>query len=111
KNYQRAKQMVAKYHAKIRNCRMDYLHKETTKLVKEYDVIAIEDISVKQIMNIPNIKMSASGKRSNNHAIVNQSWASIAVFLTYKCEWYGKTLVKVDPRYTTQDCSNCGCRT
>ena len=111
KNYQRTKQMVAKYHEKIRHCRKDYLHKETTKLVKNYDVIAIEDLGVKQIMDIPKPEMTVSDKRKNNHAIANQSWYTIATMLTYKCEWYGKTFVKVKPHYTTQDCSQCGYRT
>lgn len=111
KNYQRAKQMVAKYHAKIRNGRNDYLHKETTKLVKNYDVIAIEDLSVKQIMDISTPKRTMADKRKNNHAIANQSWYTIATMLNYKCEWYGKTFVKVNPRFTTQDCSHCGHRT
>lgn len=111
RNYQRAKQMVAKYHAKIRNCRTDYLHKVTTQLVKDYDVIAIEDLGVKQIMDIPKSEMTVADKRRNNHAIANQSWYTIATMLAYKCKWYGKTFVKVNPRFTTQDCSNCGHRT
>ena len=111
KNYQRAKRMVAKYHAKIRNCRNDYLHKETTKLVKEYDIIAIEDLGVKQIMNIPTPQMTATDKRKNNHVIANQSWHTIATMLAYKCEWYGKAFVKVAPHFTTQDCSECKSRT
>ena len=111
KNYQRAKQMVAKYHAKIRNCRADYLHKLTTQLVKNYDVIAIEDLQVKQIMNITRPEMTVANKQKNNHVIANQSWHTIATMLSYKCEWYGKELVKVDPYYTTQNCSACGERT
>lgn len=111
KNYQRAKQMVAKYHAKIRNCRMDYLHKETIRLVRSYDVIAVEDLKVKQIMDIPNPTGTRYDKRKNNHAIANQSWGTIQVLLKYKCEWYGKSFVKVDPRYTTQECSSCKART
>ena len=111
KNYQWAKQMVAKYHAKIRNCRNDSLHKETTQLVKDYDVIAIEDLAVKQIMNISTSEMTVAGKRKNNHAIANQSWYTIATMLAYKCEWYGKVFVKVAPHFTTQDCSDCGHRT
>lgn len=110
KNYQQAKRMVAKYYAKIRNCRKDYLHKETTKLVKAYDIIAIEDLGVKKIMTIPSSDLTSTSKRRNNHAIANQSWRMIRTMLDYKCDWYGKTFVTVDPAYTTQDCSTCGHR-
>ncbi|PJH69329.1 transposase, partial [Salmonella enterica subsp. enterica serovar Typhimurium] len=40
-----------------------------------------------------------------------QSWYELRTMFEYKSEWYGKTFVKVDPRYTSQDCSNCHERT
>ena len=104
KNFQKAKTMVAKYHEKIRNCRQDYLHKVTREIVEEYDFIAIEDLKVKSLRNSKNTKR-------NNHKITNQSWFELRRMLEYKSDWYGKTLVTVDPRYTTQDCSNCDERT
>jgi len=104
KNYQKAKRMVAKYHEKIRNCRKDYLHKVTRQIVEEYDFIAVENLRVKGMLNIDNSKL-------NNHAIANQSWYELRTMFEYKSEWYGKTFVKVDPRYTSQDCSNCHERT
>lgn len=109
KNYQNAKRMVAKYHAKIRNSRLDYLHKATYNLVKKYDIIAVEDLKVKTMMRrsapcMPNWN-------ANHRKIANQSWALIREMLAYKCEWNDKTFIKVDPRYTSQDCSSCGDRT
>lgn len=104
KNYQKAKRMVAKYHDKIRNCRTDYLHKETTKIIKNYDLIAVEDLKVKGMLNHKNNK-------NNNHAIANQSWYRLRTMFEYKSKRYGKTFVKVDPRYTSQDCSVCQERT
>lgn len=103
-NYQKAKRMVAKYHEKIRNCRTDYLHKETTKVVKRYDFIAVEDLRVKGMLNQANSK-------PNNRAIANQSWHDLRTMFEYKSEWYGRTFVKVDPKYTSQDCSSCRERT
>lgn len=103
-NYQEAKRMVAKYHQKIRNCRLDYLHKVTKKIVTDYDFIAVEDLRVKGMLNKNNNKL-------NNHAIANQSWYELRTMFEYKAEWYGKTFVKVDPRYTSQDCSSCHQRT
>ena len=103
-NYQKAKRMVAKYHEKIRNCRTDYLHKITQQIVEEYDFIAVEDLRVKGMLNKDNSKL-------NNHTIANQSWYELRTMFEYKSEWYGKTFVKVDPKYTSQDCSNCQERT
>lgn len=109
-NYQVAKQMVAKYHEKIRNCRKDYLHKQTTALVQAYDFIAVEELNVKRMMDTkPTIGRRT--QRVSNHKIANQSWHMIRVFLEYKCTWHGKEFIKVDPRYTSQDCSRCSERT
>lgn len=108
KNYQKAKRMVAKYHEKIRNCRTDYLQKETTKIVEKYDLIAVEDLKVKHMMANP---MNKKRLKANHRKIANQSWYQLRTMVEYKCEWYDKTFMTVDPRYTSQDCSNCYERT
>lgn len=98
KNYQKARLMVAKYSEKIANQRNNYLHLLTKQLVKQYDVIKIEDLKTKNLMK--------------NHqlarAIANQSWRELRSQLQYKCDWYGKQLVTVNPRKTSQICSSCG---
>ena len=104
KNYQKAKRMGAKYHEKIRNSRKDYLQKVTTAIIEEYDFIAVEDLRVKGMLNKDNIKL-------NNHAIASQSWYELRTMFEYKSDWYGRTFVKVNPKYTSQDCSNCHERT
>ena len=98
KNYLKAKQMVAKYNEKIANQRNNYLHTLTKALVEQYDVIKIEDLKVKNLMK--NHKLA--------RAIANQSWRELRSQLEYKCAWYGKQLVTVNPRKTSQICSNCG---
>lgn len=98
KNYQKARLMVAKYDEKIANQRNDYLHKLTKQLVEQYDVIKIEDLKTKNLLK--NHKLA--------RAIANQSWRELRRQLEYKCEWYGKQLVIVNPRKTSQICSNCG---
>lgn len=98
KNYLKAKHMVAKYNEKIANQRNNYLHTLTKALVEQYDVIKIEDLKAKNLMK--NHKLA--------RAIANQSWREIRRQLEYKCEWYGKQLVIVNPRKTSQICSNCG---
>jgi putative transposase len=97
-NWQRARQQKARYQAKVANQRKDYLHKLTTALVKQYDVIVIEDLKTKNLQK--------------NHclakAIANASWYQFRTMLAYKCAWYGKKLVIVQPNYTSQICSHCG---
>jgi len=98
KNVRKARIMVAKYSEKIANQRKDYIHNITTQLVKDYDVITIEDLKPSNMLK--NHKLS--------RAIANQSWRMIRTMLEYKCEWYGKKLVVVDPFKTSQYCSECG---
>ncbi len=91
-NYTRAKYMVAKYAEKERNQRNDYLQKYTTKLVKEYDVIVMEDLKVKNMMK--NHKLA--------RAVANAGWRSLRTMLEYKTQWYGKELIVINPAYTSQ---------
>ena len=97
KNYLKAKRMVAKYSEKTANQRDNYLHNITKELVEQYDVIKIEDLKTKNLLK-------------NHHlarVIANQSWRKLRLILEYKCAWYGKQLVTVNPRKTSQICSAC----
>ena len=97
-NYVRARQRVAKYNEHIANQRNDYIHKITTELVRNYDVIVIEDLKTKNLLH----------NHSLARAISNQGWTEIRRQLEYKCAWYGKQLVIVSPYKTSQICSECG---
>ena len=96
-NYIKAKVMVAKYSEKIANQRNDYLHKITSQLVKDNDLIVIEDLKTKNLLS----------NRKLSRAIANQSWRTLRLMLEYKCAWYGKELRVVSPYKTSQVCSNC----
>ena len=98
KNYQKARQMVAKIHAKMANIRKDYLHHITTEWVTKYDIICIEDLKTKNLMKNPKLARH----------IAEQSWREIRRMLEYKCKRYGKTLILVNPYKTSQLCSSCG---
>lgn len=97
-NWQKAKRIKARYQAKIANKRKDYLHKITTELVKQYDLIVIEDLKTKNLLKNHNLASSIS----------NASWYEFRTMLEYKCKWYGKQLITIKPNYTSQICSNCG---
>ena len=99
KNYQKARQMVAKYHEKIANQRYDYLQKLSTWLVEQHDVIVLEDLKTK--MMLKNHKLA--------RAISNAGWNKFIQMISYKCEWYGKEFVQVNAKYTSQTCHACGC--
>ena len=98
-NREKAKQLVAKVHRKITRQRHDFLHKLSTRLVRENDVIVIEDLSLKGL----NRGMLA---KSFNDAGIGY----LVAMLTYKAENAGRQLIKVAPQYTSQDCPACGKR-
>jgi len=90
--------MVAKYHEKVRNTRMNYLHHISKRLAKAYDTICIENLRTSNLMKNHNLA----------RIIANQSWRELRLQLAYKCELYGKTLIVVNPYKTSQICSSCG---
>lgn len=97
KNVERARVTKAKLQKHLANKRNDFLQKLSTELVKNYDIIVIEDLSSKNLMK--NHKLA--------RAIGNASWYKFRMMLEYKCEWYGKELIVVPSHYTSQECSNC----
>ena len=97
KNVEKARVTKAKLQKHLANKRNDFLQKLSTELVKNYDIIVIEDLSSKNLMK--NHKLA--------RAIGNASWYKFRMMLEYKCEWYGKELIVVPSHYTSQECSNC----
>lgn len=98
RNYQKQKLKVAKVYERISNGRRDFLHKLSFNIIKNHDVIAIEDLNIKGM--VKNRKLAK--------AISDSSWSSFTTMLSYKAEWYGKTLVKIDRWYpSSKTCSNC----
>ncbi|MCK4260263.1 MAG: transposase [Halanaerobiales bacterium] len=97
-NREKAKKHLQKLHAKITDQRRDYLHKVSINLVKENDLICIEDLQTINMMK--NHKLAKS--------IANVSWNKLALYLEYKSKLYGKNFVKINPKNTSQLCSSCG---
>lgn len=98
RNYQKQRIKVAKVYEKISNTRQDFLHKLSFNIVKNHDVITIEDLNVKGM--VKNKKLAK--------AISDASWSAFTTMLAYKSEWYDKTLVKIDRWYpSSKTCSGC----
>ena len=98
-NRARAKAKVARIHAKISDCRKDFLHKQSRRLVNENQVICVETLRVKNM--IRNRKLSK--------AIADVSWGEFTRQLTYKAEWAGRELVAIDQFFpSSKRCSCCG---
>jgi len=96
--FEKQKLKVAKIHEKIASCRLDTLHKVSKELVESYDLISIEDLNVKGM--IKNHKLSKH--------IADASWGNFVTLLQYKCDWYGKELVKVNRFYpSSKTCGDC----
>ncbi|MCM3791383.1 IS200/IS605 family element RNA-guided endonuclease TnpB [Domibacillus indicus] len=98
KNVQKQRIKVARIHEQIANARTDYLQKITTEIIKNHDVIGIEDLKVSNMLK----------NRTLSKAISEVSWSEFRTMLEYKAKWYGKKVIAVDPRYTSQRCHSCG---
>ena len=98
-NYQKQKSKVARLHEKIANQRKDFLQKLSTTLIKNHDVICIEDLASKNLMK-------------NHHlarAVGDASWTEFVRQLHYKADWYGKKIVTISRWFpSSQLCSSCG---
>lgn len=96
---EKAKLKVARLHAKIADARRDFLHKLSTRLINENQVIAIESLSVSNMQK----------NRCLSKSISDAGWAEFVRQLEYKAHWYGRTLVGIDRWYpSSKRCSDCG---
>ncbi|MGW0811779.1 RNA-guided endonuclease InsQ/TnpB family protein [Streptomyces viridiviolaceus] len=98
-NREKARRRMAKIHARICDRRRDFLHKLSTRLVRENQTVVIEDLTVRNLLK----------NRTLARAISDASWTELRSMLEYKCAWYGRELVVVDRWFPSSKlCGACG---
>jgi putative transposase len=99
KNREKARRRVAKLHVRIADRRRDFQHKLSTRLIHENQVICVESLAVKQMLQHPTLAK----------AIADVGWGELLRQLDYKAAWYGRTLIRIDRWYpSSKTCSECG---
>lgn len=96
-NREKARLRVAKLHERIVNQRRDFLHKLSSRLIENYDVICIENLPVAELMQTHSLAKE----------LADASWAEFIRQLEYKAEWYGKQVVRVDSSLPFNKCCSC----
>lgn len=97
--FEKQKLKVAKIHEKIANSRLDTLHKVSYELIKDSQVIAIEDLNIKDMIK---------NKKLSKH-IADASWGNFVNLLQYKADWYGREVIKINRWYpSSKTCNECG---
>jgi putative transposase len=113
------RETVAARHRKVSNCRRDFHHKTARALVESYDLIAVEDLQIANMVGrakpvadpdqpgrfLPN---GAAAKTGLNLSISDAAWGQFVSILRAKAEDAGRAWVEVDPRHTSDGCEKCG---
>jgi putative transposase len=98
-NREKARRKAARVYARIADRRADFLHKVTTRLVRENQALAIEDLSVRNMVR----------NHSLARAVSDASWSEFRRMLEYKADWHDRTVIAVDRFYpSSKTCSACG---
>jgi putative transposase len=100
-NYEKQRRRVAECHADLKNKRRDFLHKLSNHYAREYDLVAVEDLDAKGLVELDGNSRNRAGA----------AWGTFLRMLEYKCEREGTHFVAVDPAGTTKECAACSVST
>ena len=120
----RAKAAVTRLHRQVRHQRSDFLHQQSRRLVNEYGTIVLEDLAIANLSHRPAPKVDAdataatgepvytpngaAAKSGLNKSILDAGWGQFAQLCAVKAAWAGRQVLFVDPKFTSQLCSQCG---
>ena len=112
-NIKKAYLKLTLLHKRKADIRNDFLHQVSTLLVKNHDVIVIEDLKVRNMSKsakgtIANPGKNVKAKAGLNRSILNEAWHKFFTYLEYKLKLKGGILIKVNPQHTSQTCHQCG---
>ena len=114
---ERAIERVAAHHRKVRNQRKDLAQKLSRELVNRYDLIVHEDLKIASMVRRPKPRRAddgtyqpngAAAKGGLNRSVADAGWGQLLGFIAYKAEEAGREVIAVNPRHTSQRCSQCG---
>jgi putative transposase len=114
---EKARKIVAKAHHKVANQRRDFHHKQASKLVKEHQVIAFEELQLTNLVRSPKAKQDENGmylpngaaaKGGLNKRMLDAGWGQFVQIVTSKAACAGRDVAKINPKKTSQICSACG---
>jgi putative transposase len=100
-NWEQQRQRVAQCYLRIKRKRRDFLHKLSNYYAREYELVAVENLDVKELLESP--------RNSRNTAAA--AWNTFTSMLEHKCQRDGTHFVEVDPEGTTKECAQCGIAT
>lgn len=112
-NWKRQKRRISRLHHTISNVRSDFLHKLSTEISKNHAAVYVEGLNIRGMSASARGTTEAPGsnikaKAGLNKSILDQGWYEFRRQLSYKLDWQGGSLLEVDFRYTSQQCSKCG---
>ncbi len=112
-NRAKAKAKIAKQNLRIANMRKDFLHKLSLQYAENQGIVVVEDLKIKNMTKatkgtVKKPSKNAKAKRGLNRVITQQGWRLFFELLEYKLVERGGQLIKVDPKYTSQTCNECG---
>ena len=116
--YRKQKLRLEQAYAKLKHCRENMQHQLSHRLIEENQFIGLETLAVRNMTRKARKRLDAEGrpmrngqsrKRAMNRSILRDGWSGLVDKLSYKAEWYGRTLVQVDRFYPSSKlCDECG---
>jgi len=113
KNRRKAVRLLQRAHERVANARRDALHKLSRTIVDRYDTIVFEKLVIANMTRAAKGTLDAPGrsvrqKAGLNREILNAGWGILRQLIVEKAAWAARTIVEVDPKYTSQTCAECG---